>query len=243
LKEQKVAQLLEWQSQLLEDVLPMVAVIGDTPGTSVATYFSKNYSGSRYRVVKSGISATEPPKESAVLELPLSWPGQKGQVLTLLGPEGENDETLLVQMAILAVEHRLASGFGSLTASFLEPMAPFGVAPAWKGSRITLGVFAFQDDTVDLEKSLADALAAMETRASLENLKSAFVSRLRIGMQKRNDMMMNLATGFYCQGQFFSVSTILEKINAITLDEYQEAVGRYFSQKQQVRIRLGQAIH
>lgn len=239
LKDFKTAQLLEWHSAVMDDVLPMVAVIGDTPGTSLATYFAKHYSGSRYKLVKPSVGATAVPKESKTLDVPLVWQGQKGLAISLLGPEGENEETLLIQMAMVALEKRLSGSSWQLPADSRASSWPFGLTIAWKGGRITMGAFCQLNETADLGKVLADGLAAIENRENLENMKNTFESRLRAGAQKRKEMLINLATGFFCQGQFYSVTPLIEKANEVNLEEYQEVVSRYFSQKQQIQIFIG----
>jgi predicted Zn-dependent peptidase len=103
----KASDVLEWHSQLIENKLPLVVVLGDIHGTELAGYFVKHFSSSRFSQYKSQWPPTSPPKETKKVDLTSGK--QKGNsAFLMLGPEGENDEAWVILAAMELLSRDLA---------------------------------------------------------------------------------------------------------------------------------------
>jgi zinc protease len=80
-----------WYQSEVKNKKPLVILLGDTQGTSLAGYFVKNFSGSRFQDVKLPESFAKPLEQKVLVEQ--NW--DKNESLVLLGfqapPEGDED--------------------------------------------------------------------------------------------------------------------------------------------------------
>lgn len=236
----KAADIKEWYQELMEDVLPMVVVVGDTPGTSLATYFAKHYSGSKYKSIKSALAATTPPKEAKEAQAPPLSPAEQGTAVSFLGPEGENEETLLMQIAMIGIERALSqTGLPNGASLDREPVAELRAAR--KGGRIS--IIAGRDPSdgraEDSWRQAIEELPASISREMLERDRANFLARARVADQDRSKALLKLAVWFYSQGQFYTPKSLTQRAEAVTTEEYVETTKRYLSQPNKIVIHLG----
>ena len=80
-----------WYQSEVKNKKPLVIILGDTQGTSLAGYFVKNFSGSRFQDVKLPENFVKPLEQKVLIEQ--NW--EKNESLVLLGfqapPEGDED--------------------------------------------------------------------------------------------------------------------------------------------------------
>ena len=62
------AQVRDWHKATVENRKPIVVIIGDTQGTSLARYFVRNFSGSRYQDVKLAEDVAKPLEKRTAVE-------------------------------------------------------------------------------------------------------------------------------------------------------------------------------
>lgn len=85
------ATVRSWYAEQIRNRKPIVVIIGDTQGTSLAAYFVSNFSGSRFQSTKLPEGSPKPPGGKAALEE--SW-GKSQSVVALAiqsPPEGDED--------------------------------------------------------------------------------------------------------------------------------------------------------
>ena len=86
----------EWYAKTIRHLRPVVIIFGDTKGTSLARYFVRNFSGSRYQDAKLPDDYAAPPDERVVIDQrDATTPQSEIVILLAAPPQGDEDAPAL----------------------------------------------------------------------------------------------------------------------------------------------------
>ena len=233
----KAAQLLEHHTQLIENKLPMVIVLGDTNGTELAGYFVKHYSSSRYSLRNPQWPSTTVPKEKQKVNLVQDKPTGDSAFL-FLGPEGDNEETWVIMAALETLEREMTRNT---------------IPPLWGQAGITLadfhsagrgGLIAFSsnpllDVSAEAPGRLLELLRKFPATIrdnDWQRAKARLQNRMIAETQTRFGLMMFLAQGYFTHRQFLTPLKTAAKLDAVSLNDFRETVERFFTQEKYVEV-------
>jgi zinc protease len=231
-----------WHKAMVADKKPMVVIIGDTQGSSLASYFVRNFSGSRIQSIALPEKFAKAPEKRDDMEN--HWGASFSSTMISFAAPPEEDED---SFAMTVLRH-LASGLaGRLTGQVLERVrSAFDVsmeyAPRFRGGSVTIRMSAAPADEEQAWKVLTDELIRLTTvpiqyREYRSAVNSA-IAELQLRQQERGrqiaEVIKSVLAGKGIEG-FQEYASRLEEVKQTDL---QETVKRIFRMEKSVTLRL-----
>ncbi len=228
-------QLQEWYGKLMENKLPVVMVLGDIQGTELAVYFAKHFSGSKFSYFRPETSKVVLLKEKKRLaaEDPDTDPVDS---MVLAGPEGENEEIWLMELALQLLDKELNGEFlPPLWGEESNHLTELRVGS--RGSGIHISYALPEKQKADGCRALVEAVRRFSSRVrdrDWQKAKDLLRYQIQLRIRKREDLLQFLTHGFFIHRQLLSPAWIASKVRNVPLSDFQETIERYLSQENYV---------
>lgn len=231
-----------WYKSNVADKKPMVVVIGDTQGTSLAGYFVRNFSGSRFQdiVLPQGFAKAVEKKE--VIES--SWGMSASSIIMgFQAPPEEDDDSfplLVLQSYAAGLGGRVTGQIQDRVRSASEVSLEY--EPRLRGGRVTVRLSEMPADedqawTVLLDELMRLTTAPIQYRDYRAAMNSSIAEVQRRQQNRGNqiaDVIKSVLAGKGIQGFQEYVSRLQE----VKQTDLQEAAKRVFKIEKSVALRL-----
>lgn len=229
-----------WYAKFVHYRKPVVVVVGDTSGTSLAEFFVKNYSGSRYEDMKLPEDFPQPLTEARVDDR--SW--DETQSLVLLGyqrpPYGDEDSPVLA----LLREYVAADGdrfFAGLQARQSQAYSYSATAAAgMRGGSLVVRVAGLPADTNKIVDTLRQDAAQWNSPEipyrDFRAARNAAVARANIDSQERFAQIRDLALAMLSGRDASTLQERLDKIQEVRPEDLQDAARRFLDREKSVTV-------
>ncbi len=231
-----------WYRTYVADKKPMVVLVGDTQGTSLAGYFVRNFSGSRFQDVK--IPEANPKPLDAKGAVEANYGGGSSVVLLGFQAPPDGDEDYFPLRVLLSYASGLA---GRMTDRVRDAVRSAGhvdmeYTPLLRGGSITACLTAAPADEELALKALTEEIQRLATATvtyrDFRSAVNAAVGDVMIRQQNRfaqiSDMIRNVTGGRGLEGFQDDVSRLQEVRQA----DLQEIAQRIFKTDKSVTLRL-----
>ena len=232
--------LQNWHKTYVKNKKPVVAIIGDTKGTSLASYFVKHFSGSRFNDTQIAQEFTKPVNKAEAVEH--KWKKRQSLILVGFQAPSEDDEdryaaslipSYLGGMGRLNQEIRDRMGAANKITVTYTPRLRGGsmiiVAPANKGSE-DLVLDTIQDEIKRLDSTpvkYGDLRSARNAAIGIAEIKG------QLRAEQIRNIVMNVLAGKGLEG-FNKYATNLQALRG---EDLKEAARRIFKMDKAVIIR------
>ena len=221
---------------------PMVVIIGDTRGTSLAEYFVRNFSGSRYQDTK---LAENFPK---ALEKPASdvveWSGQPSHVAIAfqVPPWGDEDSPVLE-----VLRHYMAGAAPGIAAALRARQAPIrllrvdGAAwlrGGWFGLRAATAAGSAEGAVKGLQDQIGHLMASTMAYRDFRAAGSAAIGEYQIRQQNRLAEVNGLVEGILAGRPLKESQSWVDALQDVRQEDLPEAARRYLDVQKAVTLIL-----
>ncbi len=236
------AAIEAWYRNTVADKRPMIVIIGDTRGTSLAGYFVRNFSGSRFEETEIARTYAGPLEKK--IELQADWDDSASVVLMAFQapPEGDEDAN-----AFRVLQQYIGGFAGRFREKIPEEVqSAWGISVAYepklRGGSVTLTVRAAPADEEVAAKVLAEEVANLTTASIMyrdyRSAVNAVIGRQTIARQDRfrciADGIRSILAGRGLEG--FQDNS--DSIRAVQQADIQEIAQRVFRSDKAVMLRL-----
>jgi zinc protease len=232
----------EWYRSHVAVKRPIVVIVGDTEGTSLAGYFVKNFSGSRFQETKLPADFPKPIENRSVAEE--SW-GMGVSVLMMAfqaPPEGDEDSFPLMAL------QSYASDIGGRLVSRLQGRAPtaFRISLEYEdefrgGSLVACAAVAPADEETALQV-LADEIQRLATAPlTYREYRSAVggaVGSVLIRQQDRFRLISDLIHNTLAGRSLEDFQDSINRLQEVKQPDLPEIAKRFFKMERSVTLRL-----
>ncbi len=231
-----------WYQSCVADKRPMVVIIGDTQGTSLAAYFVRNFSGSRFQDITLPQGFAKSLEKKEVLED--NW--QRSYSLIMMGfqaPPEEDDDSF----PLLVLQSYAAGLGGRLTGPIEERVrSAFDItvqySPRMRGGSVTVSLSVAPSDDDQAWKALSEELTRLTTApVTYRDYRAAVnsaIAQVQLRQQKRSaqiaDVIKSVMAGKGLEGFMEYVSRLQE----VRQNDLQDAAKRLFNFEKSVAVRM-----
>jgi predicted Zn-dependent peptidase len=232
----------EWYRSNVAVKRPMVVIIGDTQGTSLAAYFVRNFSGSRFQETKLPAVFPKPLENRFVAEG--NWGASASAIMMAFQapPEGDEDSFPLMVLQSYASDlggrlvSRVQEGVRSASRVSLEYEAEFQ-----SGSLVAcLTVAPAEEETA--QQVLADEIQRLATaQITYREYRSAVSSatgRVLIRQQDRFRLISDLIQNILAGRALEDFQDSINRLQEVKQTDLQEIAKRFFKMEKSVTLRL-----
>jgi zinc protease len=235
--------LRAWYDASIHNRKPVVLIVGDTQGTSLAGFFVRRFSGARFQDVKipEAFAGAGDRKKSNIEEGP-SGSASAALIGFLAPPAGDEDS-----YAMMVLQAHISGSVGLLNESLRNKPGSGGCAssiyvPRARGGNAVLFAVA----APGMEGKLADALEAdvhgiLEQPMLYKDYRSAVnsaVGRYWIGQQDRADRVLSLATSIIAGQPFDEILDCVVRLQQVGEEDLQDVAHRILNLDKAVVIRM-----
>ena len=235
--------LRAWYDASIHNRKPVVLIVGDTQGTSLAGFFVRRFSGARFQDIKlpETFAGSGERKRSSIEEKP-AGPASAAIIGFLAPPAGDEDS-----YAMMMLQAQLAGPVGLLAESLRSKLgvadgASLMYVPRARGGSAVLFAVAGPG----MEGKLADTLEAgvrglLEQPMPYKEYRSALNSatgRYWIGQQDRTDRILSLATGIVSGQPFDEILDCVVRLQQVSEEDLQEVGRRILNLDKSVVLRM-----
>jgi zinc protease len=231
-----------WHKAMIADKKPMVVIIGDTQGSSLAPYFVRNFSGSRIQNI------ALPEKFARALDkrddMESSWGASYSSAMVGFSAPPEEDED---SFAVIVLR-QFASGLaGRLRSQVLERVrSAFDVsveyAPKFRGGSITIRMSVAPADEELAWKVLTEELSRLTTApVQYRDYRSAVnssIAELQLGQQERSRQIAEVIKSVLAGKGIDGFQEYASRLEEVKQTDLQETVKRIFRMEKSVTLRL-----
>ena len=231
-----------WYKSLVENRKPLVVIVGNTQGTSLARYFVRNFSGSRYQDVKSPEGFAKPLEKRQLAEG--TW--DNGQSVVLLGfhapPEGDEDS-----YPLRVLEHHLRGMGGRLYDQLRDRQGlAYAVAvhyePRLRGGKISISASTSPEKEESALKGLEDEIRRLlETPLSYKDYRAsinAAAGSYWIEQQDRFSLISRLVRYALAGKGIEEISEYPTRLQSVREDDLSQVAQRIFKLEKAAVVRL-----
>jgi zinc protease len=235
------ASLLEWHNENIKNRKPLAVIIGDTKGTSLATYFVQHFSGSRMKDVQVAEEWAKPLEEARLIEQ--NW--EKSQSLILVGfqapPEDDEDgnavkilESFSGSMGKFSQDLRDRLGIAHKVSASYKPRRRGGSLIVYAIANPDNEEVVFKELKEEIRRIAANPIAYRDFRSAMNESVGAY----RIGNEVRSTQIRriieNMLAGKGIEG-FLNLATDMQGIKAEDLSEISQKI---FNMEKSVIVRM-----
>ena len=236
------AQVRDWHKATVENRKPLVVIIGDTQGTSLARYFVRNFSGSRYQDVKLAEEFAKPlEKRTAVDD---SWARSESVIaIGFNAPPGGDEDA-----AALTVLENYVGGVGGRLAEQLRDQeglvrtVDVRYQPRLRGGEITVYATTSLDAEEKARQRLEEELRRLvETPIPFKEYRAAVnasVGRYRVEQQRRSTEMSRLVRYLLEERGIEELTERPAKLQAVREEELAQVLQRVFKLDRAAVVRI-----
>jgi zinc protease len=232
----------EWHARNIHNRKPVVIIIGDTQGTTLAGFFVRRFSGSRFQDLKIPDGFPRP------LEAPLKVEEKcdSGPDLAVLGfqapPEGDEDS-----YALEVMQNLMAGEGGRLTEQLRDTQgtaieALFQYLPNVKGGVIVAGGYSAAGKGDKTRESIQAELSKFADNPFLyRDFRSALngaITDYWISQQNRHEQILELARSLIAGRGLDAVLDHVSRLQDVKQEDLPELARRIFSPARSVAVRL-----
>jgi zinc protease len=227
-----------WYKTTVEDKKPVVVIVGDTEGTSLAAYFVHNFSGSRFQDVKVPEGFTKPLENKAVIEASGNA-GSSSVVMSFQAPpEGDEDSypLMVLQNYVSVLKDRIQDG---LRSAFNVSLV---YEPELRGGSMTACVTSAAADEEQALSILSNELQRLATtqipyRDYRSSVNTAVARRL-IRQQDRFSQIVDVMKSVLAGNGIEGFQNCLARIQDVRQADLQEVARRVIKMEKSVTLRL-----
>lgn len=231
-----------WYDQLVKNRRPIVAIVGDTSGTSLATIFVKRFSGSRFQTTKLPEGFVKPLEKGQTVEE--SWRG--GESLVVFGFQAPPLDDEDAQTA--AVFERYAGGPGLLAQELRDRL---GVAHRvsveydgrLRGGSLLIQAAAGPDGAEPAVKAMTEALEKMRSNPipsrDFRSGVNAAVGRYAVRHQSRSVQIEEVAQHVLAGTGIEGYRAWPQSLRTVTEEEMRTLIRRVLNLENAVIVKMG----
>jgi zinc protease len=235
----KLNSLQAWHETYVRNKKPIVAIIGDTAGTSLASYFVKYFSGSRFQDTKLSQDFMKPLEKTESVKH--DW--NKGQSLILIGFQAPSEDDEDVYSASL-----IQSYLGNLGRFSQEIRDRLGVAeisliyaPRLRGGSIIVCATANAGSEEEAYKAIQDEIKRMKTAPinyhDLRSARNAAIGIYEIGNQARSEQIRKVIENVLAGKGLDGFLNYGSNLQAVTEEDFREVAGRVLNMEKEAIVR------
>jgi zinc protease len=227
----------QWYGEYIRRRRPVIIIVGDTQGTSLAGYFVKRFSGSRFQDVALPQEFVAAPEASAAFEDSLSA-DRSIVALGFQAPPQDDDESWTVEV----LQSLLAGGrFGTRPPDEVSEVSVEYEPRLRAGSIMAFAVTSPANEEKALKLLEQEMLSIIETPLSYKDYRSSvsFSSgRHTIHQQSRFAEIDMLMRNFLAGSGIEGLSDHTMRLQEVTQEDLPEAARRIFNMEKRVTVRL-----
>lgn len=227
-----------WFKALVADKKPVVVIVGDTEGTSLAAYFVHNFSGSRFEDVKIPEGFPKPLENKAVIEASGDVESSSVVMSFQAPPEGDEDSfpLMVLQDCVLVLKDRIQDALPSAYRVSLE------YKPELRSGSVTACVASAPADEERALNLLSNELQRLaNTPISYRDYRSAVnaaTARLLIRQQWRFCQIADVMKSVLAGNGIAGFQDCLARLQDVKQTDLQEVARRAFKIEKSVTLRL-----
>lgn len=235
------ADLEAWRESYVRNTKPVVAVIGDTIGTSLAASFVRGFSGSR---MKDGeIPAEFAPAREKGISLQQQWDGLQDVILVgFQAPPEEDDDAFAVSalsghiggMGVMSQELRDRLGLVHGIAAHYHPRQRGGTLVIRADVRGGGEAAALKAVSEEIGRLRSAALSSRDFRSALNTA----VGRYEIGSQKHFEQIHSLVRWILAGRTLDQFQAVTSRLEEVREEEFREAIRRVLDPEKGVFLTL-----
>jgi len=231
-----------WYQDHVRDIKPLIAILGDTQGTSLSGYFVRNFSGSRFQDVKLPQGFPEALKRKSVVEA--KWDKTYSAIVFGLETLPEDDEDALPLAALLGFVFgeggKLWENLNSQPASAYEIRMEY--SSRLRGGSAIIIAFTNPGDEGKTAEEIENAVRRLsDTPISYRDYRTglnAATGRYRLETQSGISQIQEMVCNALMQKGAGSFQNFPDDIKDVKQEDLNEAVGRIFNADHAVIVRL-----
>ena len=230
-----------WHAENVKNRKPLIVIIGDTQGTSLASYFVSRFSGSRFQEVKMPDVSPKAIEQKVLLEQ--AW--GKPESVACLGfqapPEGDEDS-----YAVEIIRSYLSGTGGKLTDSIRNRQAlAYDVSVDYQARAHGGGILACAVSDPGNEekaaKALQDEIQRLADGISYREFRSAVntaVARYWVTRQSKVPQIFRIVENILAGKGIDGYEKFADYLSEVNQDDLQEVARRIFKMDKSVTLRL-----
>lgn len=230
-----------WHAENVKNRKPLIVIIGDTQGTSLAAYFVSRFSGSRFQDVKVPDISPKAIEQKVMLEQ--SW--GKPESVACLGfqapPQGDEDS-----YAMEIIQSYLSGTGGRLTDSIRNRQAlAHDVSVDYQarahGGEILACALTDPGNEEKATKALQDEIQRLADGISYREFRSAVntaVARYWVTRQSKVPQIFQIAENILAGKGIAGYEQCADRLSEVNQDDLQEVARRIFKLDKSVTLRL-----
>jgi zinc protease len=233
--------LQEWHNEYIKNRKPMAVIIGDTKGTSLATYFVQHFSGSRMRDVEVPEEWAKPLDEAKLIEQ--NW--DRNQSFILIGfqapPEDDEDgnavrilESFAGSMGKFSQDLRDRLGIAHSISATYEPRRRGGSLIACAITNPDDEEAVFKELKEEIQRIAANPIAYRDYRSAMNESIGAYRISNEVRSMQIRRVIESMLAGNGIEG-FLNRATDLQSVKAEDLSEISQKI---FKMEKAVIVRM-----
>jgi len=236
------AAVKEWFKTTVERKKPIIAIIGDTQGTNLASFFVRNFSGSRFQNIKLPESFAAP--LAAKIKIDAGAAGDSGYVLLGFQAPPQADEDYF-PVRVLA---NYIGGVGGRLSDQVNAACSLGCElsleykPHLRGGLVAAGVSVPPGNEDKILKVLEDELQklpeAVITYRDFRAAMSQAVGRFNIDMQSRFNQIATVVENMLAGRGLDAIQEETTRLQEVKQEDLPEFAQRIFKLEKSVSIRI-----
>ncbi len=231
-----------WFKSNVADKKPMVVMIGDTQGTSLAGYFVRNFSGSRFQDIALPEGFAKAVEKKEVIES--GWGmSASSMMMGFQAPPEEDDDSF----PLLVLQSYAAGLGGRVTGQIQDRVRSafdvcFEYEPRLRGGSVTVRLSAVPADedhawTVLLDELMRLTSASIQYRDYRAAMNSA-VAAVQFRQQNRSDQIADVIKSVLAGKGIQGFQEYVSRLQEVKQADLQEAAKRVFKIEKSVALRL-----
>jgi zinc protease len=233
--------LQEWHNEYIKNRKPLAVIIGDTKGTSLATYFVQHFSGSRMRDVEVPEEWVKPLDEAKLIEQ--NW--ERNQSFILIGfqapPEDDEDgnavrllESLAGSMGKFSQDLRDKLGIAHSLSAIYEPRRRGGSLIACAIANPGDEEAVFKELKEEIQRIAANPITYRDFRSAMNESIGAYRISNEVRSMQIRRIIESMLAGNGIEG-FQNLATDLQSVKAEDISEISQKI---FKMEKAVIVRM-----
>lgn len=231
-----------WHLAAVADRKPMVVIIGDTLGTSLAGFFVRNFSGSRFQ--DSALPDKFPKAIEKKESLEGNWGENRSMIMIGFQAPPEQDEDSFPLMVFQSHASGLAGRLSDAVCDRIKSAADFTMeySARTKGGDITISLSAAATDEQAAEKAVAEELARILAATlpyrDYRSAMNAAVAAVQIRQQDRARQMAEVIRSIMAGKGIAGYQEYLSRLQDVKQGDLLEVAGRMLRFDKSVTLRV-----
>jgi len=231
-----------WYQEHVRNIKPIIAIHGDTQGTTLAGFFVRNFSGSRFQEAKLPQSSPEPLEQRTLIEK--DWDRRHSVIAFGFDVPPEQDEDSLPLEALLGFASGEGGGLWEDLNSHQAPVYEIRMnyEPRLRGGSVTISASTRPGDEEKALQEMENAVRRLaDTPLSYRDYRTGLnsaTSKYRIETQDGMSQIVGIVRTTLLGWGTDAFQDFPENLNEVRQEDLDEAASRIFKMDQVAIVRL-----